>query len=127
MYDNDPQVVYAALKHVWASGNRESAFSQMKAFTENLVAYMGLSFFGDVSKDVRNNSDYSGLLKLLARCYLKFGDWQTSLEEDWNDQVIPQVLKSYHAATQCDSEWYRAWHSWAFANFVRLSLHFRKC
>jgi FKBP12-rapamycin complex-associated protein len=32
------------------------------------------------------------------------------------DQPI-DVLKSYKKATQLDPEWYKAWHTWALANF----------
>lgn len=63
------------------------------------------------------------MVKLLARCYLKVGDWQLALQDDWNEQMIPQILKSYLAATQCDKEWYKAWHAWAFANFEVLNFY----
>jgi hypothetical protein len=37
--------------------------------------------------------------------------------------MIPHILKSYLAATQCDKDWYKAWHAWAFANFQVLNYY----
>jgi len=55
---------------------------------------------------------------LLARCYLKQGDWQTKLHDgDWQADHVQDVLTSYYQATQYNQEWYKAWHSWALANF----------
>jgi FKBP12-rapamycin complex-associated protein len=33
------------------------------------------------------------------------------------NQVIPQVLNYFHAATVCDSTSFKAWHEWAMMNF----------
>lgn len=30
---------------------------------------------------------------------------------------IRSILKSYHLATQHDKAWYKAWHTWALANY----------
>lgn len=57
--------------------------------------------------------------KLLARCYQKQGQWQVIMQRgDWHDEAITQdILASFSAATRYDSTWYKAWHSWALANF----------
>lgn len=56
--------------------------------------------------------------KLLARCHLKQGQWQTALHRGtWDHEDVSSILKSYAAATQYDSKWYKAWHAWALANF----------
>jgi FKBP12-rapamycin complex-associated protein len=55
---------------------------------------------------------------LLARCYLKQGDWQVKLHNgDWQSEHVADVLTSYHAATRYHENWYKAWHAWALANF----------
>ena len=56
--------------------------------------------------------------KLLAKCYLKQGDWLAKqLNGDWESEDIQEVLNSYHQATRYNQEWYKAWHAWALANF----------
>ncbi|KAK5135249.1 hypothetical protein LTR08_005499 [Meristemomyces frigidus] len=55
---------------------------------------------------------------LLARCYLKQGDWQVDLHNgDWESDHVQDVLHSYHSATRYNENWYKAWHAWALANF----------
>lgn len=55
---------------------------------------------------------------LLARCYLKQGDWEASRHDgDWQSDHVQDVLQSYHSATRYNEHWYKAWHSWALANF----------
>ncbi|RMY94467.1 hypothetical protein D0862_08960 [Hortaea werneckii] len=55
---------------------------------------------------------------LLARCYLKQGDWQvTQHGGDWESEHVQDVLQSYYAATRYNENWYKAWHAWALANF----------
>ncbi|KXT09741.1 hypothetical protein AC579_9320 [Pseudocercospora musae] len=55
---------------------------------------------------------------LLARCYLKQGDWQVKLHNgDWQSEHVADVLASYSAATRYHEDWYKAWHAWALANF----------
>lgn len=56
------------------------------------------------------------ILFYLNRCYLKLGHWQESLK-GINETSIQTVLQYYHAATEHDTSWYKAWHSWAFMNF----------
>lgn len=58
------------------------------------------------------------LRRLLARCHLRQGQWQTSLQKgDWVHEHVQDILASYAAATDYASEWYKAWHAWALANF----------
>lgn len=55
---------------------------------------------------------------LLARCYLKQGDWQAKQHDgDWQSDHVQDVLQSYYAATRYNENWYKAWHAWALANF----------
>src|SRR5690606_13054410 len=55
--------------------------------------------------------------KLLARCYLKQGEWQIALDKTWRHNNQNLVLDSYRAATEYNKDWYKAWHAWALANF----------
>jgi FKBP12-rapamycin complex-associated protein len=55
---------------------------------------------------------------LLARCYLKQGEWQVAQNKgDWQHDHVDDILASYRAATQFNPNWYKAWHAWALANF----------
>ncbi|KAL2912121.1 phosphatidylinositol kinase-related protein kinase tor1 [Polyrhizophydium stewartii] len=123
---NPPQVVYACLKHLWASGSHEAAYAQMREFTNVLVARLGVTSRTDAVTSFEANHGQNGhaaLLSRLARCFLKLGDWQIALREELSESIIPEILRSYLAATQCDRDWYKAWHAWAYANFEVLSFH----
>ena len=55
---------------------------------------------------------------LLAKCYLKQGEWLIALNRDnWQHTNINDILKSYSQATKYNPRWYKAWHAWALANF----------
>lgn len=57
---------------------------------------------------------------LLAKCYLRQGEWQISLnQDDWqyNGNKVSEILASYSQATKYNPRWYKAWHAWALANF----------
>ncbi|PKU28701.1 serine threonine-protein kinase mtor- hypothetical protein [Limosa lapponica baueri] len=46
------------------------------------------------------------LHKLMARCFLKLGEWQLNLQ-GINESTIPKVLQYYSAATEHDRNWYK--------------------
>lgn len=55
---------------------------------------------------------------LLAKCYLRQGEWQIALnKDDWQYTKIQDILSSYSQATKYNPRWYKAWHAWALANF----------
>lgn len=118
-----PKVVYTQLKYMWATGAKEDSIRFLQQFS------------ADLSRDLDNLSgdgvhrppgapedkiqEYSALL---ARCYFKQAEWQTELREDWYMQHdTDQILENYHSATRCDATWYKAWHTWALANFEVVS------
>ncbi|KAJ3270253.1 phosphatidylinositol kinase- protein kinase tor1 [Terramyces sp. JEL0728] len=107
LLNNEPRVVYAVLKHMWHSGNK-TAVHQMKMFTKRLMQMVG-SCSSNVS--VENGGDY----RLLAQSCLKVGQWQQT------DGMTPEILSYYFSATMYDSKWYKAWHTWAFANYEIVS------
>ncbi|KAJ3030013.1 UNVERIFIED_CONTAM: phosphatidylinositol kinase- protein kinase tor1, partial [Siphonaria sp. JEL0065] len=127
--NNPPHVIYACLKHAWASGVREvkdHAFDQLRQFTKTLVDRLGVTSLHDITTQIetyKTDAERQSIIKLLARCYLKLGEWQESLEEGLNDAVIPEILESFRAATHCDKTWYKAWHSWALSNFETLDYY----
>lgn len=114
------------MKHLWASGNRDHAFLQMKEFTKILVGNLGINSLSDIVAQVdKGNVDPNNrsMMQLLARCYLKMGEWQVAIKEELTEGIIPETLRSYLAATHCDRNWYKAWHAWALANFEVVSYY----
>ncbi|XP_066992513.2 serine/threonine-protein kinase mTOR isoform X2 [Anabrus simplex] len=106
-----PQVTFAYTKHMWMSGQREEAYSQLHRFVQASLHPQTMQLINqddDKQQDLRR--------RLLARCYLKLGQWQESLQ-GINEHSIPAVLQYYAAATEHDTAWYKAWHAWAYMNF----------
>jgi len=122
---NPPPVVYAYLKYLWAiPENQSRAYQIMKIFTKNLVNQLENSSYNEMSYHMDNNSSMNGyqntvkIKKLIARCYLRLGEWQKAQTSDGlTVETIPEILSSLHSATVYDSEWYKAWHAWALTNF----------
>ncbi|KAH8170261.1 FAT domain-containing protein [Sarocladium implicatum] len=55
---------------------------------------------------------------LLAKCYLRQGEWLIALnKDDWQYTQVQDILTSYAHATKYNPRWYKAWHAWALANF----------
>lgn len=143
-----PQVNYAVLKYHWAAGQHAPALDGLKAFTTEMTekleaAQMTAQGMNGINGEFHNvNGNVNGayvngvnglngnagyLLSpkamadhtvLLARCYLKQGEWQVALKNgDWQHDHVDDVLSSYRAATHFNPTWYKAWHAWALANF----------
>ncbi|KAI0129767.1 armadillo-type protein [Xylariales sp. AK1849] len=56
--------------------------------------------------------------ELLAKCYLRQGEWQIALNKnDWQYDNVQDVLAAYSQATKYSQKSYKAWHAWALANF----------
>ncbi|KAJ7066574.1 phosphatidylinositol 3-kinase [Mycena amicta] len=118
-----PNVVYAQLKYMWAQdtavASRDGCLAELRQFT--------ISLANDLAAETNEHAQRAGLPKqrlielkdLLARCYFKQGEWQVALNEDWyrDGSSINDVIDSYALATHFDSSWYKAWHTWAMANF----------
>jgi FKBP12-rapamycin complex-associated protein len=63
-------------------------------------------------------TDLAEAHRLLAKCYLKQGEWQSELHHgEWEHDQVHEILSAYAAATRYNQNWYKAWHSWALANF----------
>lgn len=123
---------------MWARGESEKSLAWLKTFSQRLAEDLGLDLHNptDRVQEVRGMPKMSEYISLLARCYLKQGEWQSAMKDDWNavgpmilgycDSVlnscrmqenIQEILTSYGMSTQLDPSWYKAWHTWALANF----------
>lgn len=60
----------------------------MKDFTKRIVDTLGLTTLNDINAHVESSAkenSKANLVRLLARCYLKLGEWQSALQEELND------------------------------------------
>ncbi|KAI9320096.1 armadillo-type protein [Dichotomocladium elegans] len=127
-----PKVVYAQLKHKWHSASqvasqdeaiaiRSQALSILRDFTAQKTQELGLNP-SDLTRSLPLGSNESSMdtieyMYLLARCYLRQGEWQRALSYELTEDSIQDILRSFFLATRFDPNWYRAWHAWALANF----------
>ncbi|CAO3647953.1 unnamed protein product [Mucor fragilis] len=134
-----PKIVYAQLKHMWDSASiapaerapaiRARALSILRDFTAQKTQDLGLnpdemavSMPIDPSRITDDVAEYT---RLLSRCYLRQGEWQRALSYELSQETIPEILCSFLLATRFDQNWYKAWHSWALANFDIIDYHER--
>ena len=112
-----PQATFAYCKYLWGSGRKSVAYSQLGDFVKQYLHPRSVALAGAASPpDEEAERQLVETRKLLARCYLKLGSWQESLE-GLQESSIPTILNYYAAATEYDSGWYKAWHCWAVNNF----------
>ncbi|KAG9972338.1 TOR1 phosphatidylinositol 3-kinase, partial [Aureobasidium melanogenum] len=139
-------VQYAVYKYMWSNGYSSGALTGLRDFTERLrmdyeqrslaVTNPGTNGMNGMNgtngvngtqfpaagvspqiseKDVAQLADWQ---KLLARCYLKQGDWLSlQMRGEWDAHRVHEIRSSYKAATHYNQDWYKAWHAWALANF----------
>ncbi|VVC87256.1 unnamed protein product [Leptidea sinapis] len=93
---HEPRLTLAYAKHLWVAGDKQLAYDQLQRYVDNVES--------------REHC------RLLARSHLKLGSWCESLL-GINKTSIPTILHNYKAATQLSSDWYKAWHAWAYMNF----------
>ena len=127
-----PEVMYAQLKYRWALGPQPKTLQRLQTFTMDLSTRLeafnnsnGFStqsgFFSPGDSKTPTGlpkRDTKAMTKLLAKCYVKQGEWLTTLNNgNWNSEHVHEVIDAYTRATAYNSKWYKAWHSWALANF----------
>lgn len=95
---HEPRLTLAYAKHLWVAGDKQLAYDQLQRY-----------IIGTETGDADH-------CRLLARCHLKLGSWCESLL-GINEHSIPEILRNYAAATELSSDWYKAWHAWAYMNF----------
>ncbi|CCD24461.1 phosphatidylinositol kinase family protein NDAI_0D01470 [Naumovozyma dairenensis CBS 421] len=122
-----PLVVYSQLKYLWAIGSQEKALKYLMNFTSRVACDLGLDPSNMISEHYPQNDRIAPeateeYMKLLARCFLKQGEWRVALEPNWRLKNPDEVLGSYLLATHFDNSWYKAWHNWALANFEVISV-----
>lgn len=103
---NQPHVTLAYTKHLWVAQEKQKAYQKLSEF---VAEYAQSEAIDDITVDEKK--------RLLARCYLKIGAWQETLQ-GINENSIPSILKCYKQATEHDPKWYKAWHAWAYMNFA---------
>ncbi|KAH3893902.1 hypothetical protein DPMN_018054 [Dreissena polymorpha] len=115
-----PKVTFAYLKHMWKNNQRSESYKKLQHFVSHSLQARALQLLAP--EDVTHRTE---LNKLMARCYLKLGDWsEASLE--LNEQTIPQILEYYSLATEHDKGWYKAWHMWALMNYEAVLFYKQK-
>ncbi|TPX18728.1 uncharacterized protein E0L32_002585 [Thyridium curvatum] len=148
------QVTYAVLKYQWDLGQQpgarqsgisektlyclrkftndsayrlESAKQQLTSHTVNGIDLPNNFAFAEL-RDTPLNPDAQRVLHeqttLLAKCYLRLGEWQIALNsDDWQYTQVSDILMCYAQATKYNPKWYKAWHAWALANFEVVQAH----
>ncbi|KAJ9142387.1 Phosphatidylinositol 3-kinase tor2 [Pleurostoma richardsiae] len=142
------QVIYAVLKFQWDVGQQaggrttgipektlyclrkftndtairlEAAKSHLQATTANsLDTAVGYGFpeAGEGVVAAATQKVLYDQTVLLAKCFLRQGEWLISLnKDDWQYTQVQDILACYSQATKYNSKWYKAWHAWALANF----------
>ncbi|TRY96882.1 hypothetical protein DNTS_015423 [Danionella cerebrum] len=112
-----PHVTYAYMKYMWKSTRKIDAFQHMQHFVQGMQQQAQHAI---AAEDQQHKLE---LHKLMARCFLKLGEWQLSLQ-GINESTIPKVLQYYSHSTEHDRSWYKAWHAWAVMNFEAV-LHYK--
>ncbi len=120
-----PQATFAYCKHLWASDQKTIAFNQLHHLVKHFVKpslaqcdndLAALMAAGKADDALRVGERKKEMRHLLARSYHKLGKWQESLQ-GINENTISHIRDYYQYATEHDSTWYKAWHSWAVHNF----------
>ncbi|EGG01362.1 uncharacterized protein MELLADRAFT_117828 [Melampsora larici-populina 98AG31] len=123
-----PLVIYSHIKYMWGSGAKQDSLMYLKDFTFRLgedvfdhnraMAQSGNDDFEQQTRMIEHK-------RLLSRCHLKLGEWQSQLQEDWSSSAVVDILESYKLSSELDPEWYKAWHAWALAN-SKVASHYER-
>ncbi|XP_060595349.1 serine/threonine-protein kinase mTOR-like [Ruditapes philippinarum] len=116
----NPKITFAYLKHMWKNNQRTDAYEKLQMFVKHSLQTRTLQLLSP--EDVTQRTE---LNKLMARCYLKLGDWSEA-NLGLNEQTIPQVLDYFALATEHDKNWYKAWHMWALMNYEAVLFYKQK-
>src|SRR5229473_2958192 len=119
---------------MWASGSKEESLNFLRSFATNLSRDLEAETTQRGQRSSVSKQKLDELARLLARCYFKQGEWQMELSDSWttvrgahcifgtdsyirSQRNVKDILHSYLLATHFDPNWYKAWHTWALANF----------
>lgn len=85
-----PQVIYAHLKYMWATGAKDETLAFLREFTAKLASDLGMN--GPEPPTPSAELTQSGRLpeftRLLARCYFKLGEWQMAMQDNWGSVSV---------------------------------------
>ena len=131
-----PEVTYAQHKYRFAMGDESRAMVDLRDFTNDLAdrcselatavevaegtvqSSMNIYHQGRSAEIHAKRAEVSKMKTLLSKCFLRLGRWQTDFSQgDWLSEQTREVLLAHHSATQYNPSGYKAWHSWALANF----------
>lgn len=131
-----PEVLYAQLKYQWAIGQQPISLHQLRLFTADLSQQLDMFTAPHATNGMNGHSlmldpnhqnnvgqrvpraDIANIKRLLAKCFVKQGQWMTvMMKGDWESVHVREVIDAYGNATVHHNQWYKAWHSWALANF----------
>ncbi|XP_060963921.1 serine/threonine-protein kinase TOR isoform X1 [Cannabis sativa] len=119
-YHGPPQVMFAYLKYQWSLGEdlkRKEAFARL----QNLALELSTSTSIQVAQASLMPGNSSSI-PLIARVYLKLGEWQWALFPVLDDETIQEILPAFRNATHCaNNKWAKAWHKWALFNTAVMS------
>lgn len=79
-----PNVVYAQLKFMWATGAREESLNFLRQFSGSLARDLQSESSEHPQRASVSKYKLDELSRLLARCYFKQGQWQYELSDDWS-------------------------------------------
>lgn len=121
---------------MWASGSKEESLNFLRSFAASLSRDLETETTQRGQRSGVSKQKLDELARLLARCYFKQGEWQMELSDNWatvravhlivktnfiyeyvSQRNVKDILHSYLLATHFDPNWYKAWHTWALANF----------
>ncbi|XP_074653906.1 serine/threonine-protein kinase mTOR-like [Tubulanus polymorphus] len=106
-----PKVAFAYMKHMWKNGQTNKAIAKLTQFVQGSLHPQAIQLMS--SEEPTRRAELSCLL---AKCYLKLGEWLENVQ-GVNEQSVPQVLHYFSLATEHDKNWYKAWHAWAYMNY----------
>lgn len=120
-----PLVIYSHIKYMWGSGAKHDSLMYLKDFTHRLSEDVFDQRDQNGDQDLEQQSRKVDHQRLLSRCHLKLGEWQSQLQEDWSSPAVAEILESYKLSSELDPDWYKAWHAWALAN-SKVASHYER-
>ncbi|KAK9311013.1 FAT domain-containing protein [Lipomyces starkeyi] len=113
-----PQVVYAQLKYMWATGNQKEALNHLCDFTSKMSQDLGLNTNDLMTEPLPSELVVSASLTNIPMVNGSGSvNGSSALVNAMESEDFNSILRSYLLATYFDKGWYKAWHNWAFANF----------
>jgi FKBP12-rapamycin complex-associated protein len=80
-------VVYAQLKYLWATDPQERGrtINNLRLFADDLARDVKGRADRLISHPSFGSAKLDDLSQLLAKCYLKLGEWQVDIGSDWGE------------------------------------------